>query len=180
MSTSITVTDSGVTLTVSPSGGGVVGVGIPSGGSTGEVLTKTSNNNYAVAWQTPSAGALASDWQTMGANVTLSAGNWVDAVTASLAAGTWLVSGHATLTAASNQQTLAVRVYDPAGTAATASMHAEHSNEPHSIALSAIVTLAAPGLVKLQARCLASAGTAYAAYEGLGNTSTTLACVQIA
>lgn len=29
-----------------------IDAGIPTGGSTGQVLTKTSSSNYAVAWQT--------------------------------------------------------------------------------------------------------------------------------
>jgi len=35
---------------------GPAGQGVPAGGTTGQVLTKTSANDYATAWQTPSGG----------------------------------------------------------------------------------------------------------------------------
>lgn len=35
---------------------GTNGVGVPAGGTTGQVLTKTSATDYATAWQTPAAG----------------------------------------------------------------------------------------------------------------------------
>lgn len=181
MSVEITVTDSGVVIDVSPSGIGVVGVGIPSGGTTGQVLTKTSATNYAVAWQTPSAGALANNWTTLGANITMSAGNWADAISLTLSAGTWLVLGNATAAPGTNQQDISVRLFNSTAstTLSSTSMHAEHSNEPHALAATAIVTLALSSVVKLQLRCESSPGTVYANSEGLGNTSTTLAAVQI-
>jgi hypothetical protein len=43
----ITVTDSGVVLSVAQ---GQAGIGVPSGGLTGEVLTKVSNDNYDTEW----------------------------------------------------------------------------------------------------------------------------------
>jgi hypothetical protein len=182
MSVEITVTDSGVVIDVSPSGIGVVGVGIPSGGSTGQVLTKTSATNYAVAWQTPGGGGggLASDWATLGSNLGLSAGSFVDAVSMSLAAGTWLLVGNATASAEGNHETISTRILSGATTVSSTSIHSEHGGEGYGTAVSALVTLAATTTVKLQVRILTSSGTVYAAYEGLGNTSTTLAAVQIA
>lgn len=47
----ITVTSSGVTLTVAE---GQPGVGVPPGGNTGQVLTKLSNIDYATSWQSVS------------------------------------------------------------------------------------------------------------------------------
>jgi hypothetical protein len=180
MSVEITVTDSGVVIDVSPSGIGVVGVGIPTGGTTGQVLTKTSATNYAVAWQTPSAGALANNWTTLGANITLSAGNWADALSLTLSAGTWLLLGNATAAPGQNQRDISVRLFNSTAstTLSSTSMHAQHNNEPHGLAATAIVTLALSSVVKLQLRC-ESSGTVYANSEGLGNTSTTLAAVQI-
>lgn len=36
--------------------GNIRGPGVPAGGSTGQVLTKTSATDYATHWQTPSSG----------------------------------------------------------------------------------------------------------------------------
>ncbi len=50
----ITVTNSGETINIS------VNPGIPAGGTTNQVLRKTSNTDYAVGWTNPSAGTVTS------------------------------------------------------------------------------------------------------------------------
>lgn len=57
MSESVTITRVENTFTVAASGPqGIPGPGVPAGGSTGQVLTKSSNTDYATAWATPSGG----------------------------------------------------------------------------------------------------------------------------
>lgn len=57
----LTVTDDRVVITVGASGPqgatGAAGVGVPAGGTTGQVLAKTSNTNYDTQWVAASSGS---------------------------------------------------------------------------------------------------------------------------
>lgn len=53
MNAEITITSSGVELTVEQ---GQPGIGVPAGGTTGQVLTKASNANYDTTWATGTGG----------------------------------------------------------------------------------------------------------------------------
>jgi len=45
-----------IQTTISAGGVGPAGPGVPTGGTTGQVLTKTSSTDYATSWQTPTGG----------------------------------------------------------------------------------------------------------------------------
>jgi hypothetical protein len=86
---SITVTDNGVTITAGvPSGN----IGVPGGGTTNQVLTKSSNSDYDIGWASPS-GTTAAPVPIAGSGSTL--GTWrmlvsADSATISLPpSGTW-------------------------------------------------------------------------------------------
>lgn len=122
----------------SPGGGtpgptGPAGQGVASGGSTGQVLTKTSGINYDTGWSTLTAsdvGAAATSHAHAGTDIT---SGTVDI--ARLPTGT---SG--TTVALGNH--LHTGVYDPAGTAATAvSTHESDTTSVHGIADTADLVL---------------------------------------
>ena len=77
----ITVTDSGVTITVAQGAQGDPGVGVPAGGAAGTVLTKTTATSYDTAWVAPCPVPVVGDnptdlgkWQALtgGASASLS------------------------------------------------------------------------------------------------------------
>jgi hypothetical protein len=57
---------------------GPAGPGVPIGGSTGQVLTKTTAADYATNWATPAAGTGGVDWADVGGSATVVGINWVD------------------------------------------------------------------------------------------------------
>lgn len=177
MSVDITVTDSGVVLTVSPSGGGVVGVGIPAGGTTGQVLTKVSNTNYDVAW---SAATLSNSLNAIAVNVSVST-SWVTVVSASVTPGTWLTTATLTVTSVNNQRTMQFRLYDSVTDTviATTSAHLEHLGEPHNICLSALATITDIQSLDIQAKMVTGTGTILASSEGFQATSSNLSVVKV-
>lgn len=66
--TEVTVTETGVTITLSA---GAPGVGVPPGGSQGQVLAKTSALDYATDWVTPQSGGNVLSVNTKTGTVTL-------------------------------------------------------------------------------------------------------------
>lgn len=46
---------------------GPPGIGVPSGGTTGQVLTKNSNSNYDTSWENGGSGSAA--WGSIGGNI---------------------------------------------------------------------------------------------------------------
>ena len=161
---------------------------MPVGGTTGQVLAKTSATDYATAWTTPSAGgAITYAEAALDANVQLtSTGTFYDGPSVSLAAGTWLVLGYLTMTR--NATTLATytgRIVSGATTVASSQQTVVSAN-PHSanIALQAVVVLGATTTVKLTAT--SSAGTtttnlrAATNTYGDGNNATRIVAVQLA
>lgn len=108
--------------------------------------------------------------------------SWSDILTVSLGSGTWLVTAAMSGACGSTQEDLNARIYDNTGAAFIASMstHVTHTNEPHGISMTGIVTLAASATISLGAKVSSGTGTAYAASEGTGSKSTTLTAVRIA
>ncbi len=86
----------GATGATGPAGpAGTNGVGVPTGGSTGQVLSKASSADYDTAWTTPSSGgggSLSYSQTFLAADVSMSTGGVsYDLLSLSLAAGTWVV-----------------------------------------------------------------------------------------
>ena len=181
MSTEITVTDSGVTLTISPTGGGVVGVGIPSGGSTGQVLTKDTATNYDVSWQTPAASVLTNGLSALAVNASVTT-SWGTILTANVTQGTWLAVATLTVTTGNNQRNMQFRLFDPVGNATVVSTaeHLEHASEPHNIGMTGLAVIAGTQTLLVQAKMVTGTGTVYASSEGFTATSSNLIVVKVA
>ena len=52
---SATLNEDAVTITLNEAATGATGAGVPAGGSTNDILKKTSSTNYATAWETPTS-----------------------------------------------------------------------------------------------------------------------------
>jgi hypothetical protein len=166
-----------------------IAAAVPVGGTTGQVLTKTSGADYAAAWETPSGGGGAISYAdaTLAADVALAANNtWYDGPSVTLSSGTWVihVGGHYRrgTTGAAN---VAIRAWD--GTTAYAHAEVYHPSvtnvEVNPVAFG-IAVLAGSATVTLQ--MLASSGNAAAlmkaatAANGQGNIATRITAVKLA
>jgi hypothetical protein len=124
------------------------------------------------------------------ADVNLSANNsWTDAVTLSLAAGTWLLQGHVTFfRAVTTAVVFQARISD--GTTHHASGQQQQPsvtpNNGTTISLSRVVTLSGTTTIRLQGACLSGASgsdnrmLAQLSANASGNTATVLTAVKIA
>lgn len=65
---------------------------VPAGGTTGQVLAKTSNADFADAWVTPASGGAATDVQVFGSPTTSGTFTWTKPANAKFV-DIWLVSG---------------------------------------------------------------------------------------
>jgi hypothetical protein len=108
--------------------------------------------------------------------------SWSDVLTVSISSGTWLVTGGISGSCNSSQQNFSARVYNntSAEFVASSSMHVEHTNQPHGLSMTGIVSVASTSTISLGAKVSSGTGTAYAASEGAGSKSTTLVAVRIA
>lgn len=157
----------------------------PTGGSTGQVLTKNSATNYDFSWATPGAtltnaeGSLAADVQLAVTNT------WYDGPTVSLAAGTWLVNCHMTQVRTSNTaETIYARISD--GTthqASTQFYHAASTSHSGNIVMTAIFTLASTTTIKGQMATSSGATSslikAALVANGAGNNASQITAVKI-
>lgn len=160
----------------------------PSGGSTGQVLTKNSNTSYDYGWATPSSGATLTNAEALlGADVQLAVTNqWYDGPSVSLAAGTWLVNCHLThWRTTTTAETVFARITD--GTnhhASTQYSHASVAGIGNNVCMTALLTLAGTTTIKGQMATSAGATTslmkAAMTANGSGNNASIITAIKIA
>lgn len=157
----------------------------PTGGTTGQVLTKNSATNYDYAWATPGA-TLTHVEGLLGADVQMPSSNtWYDGPTVSLAAGTWLVNCHMTqIRNATTAENIYARISD--GTTHHASQQAYHPSASGSgcnVAMTTVLTVASTTTIKGQ--MATSAGStnslikAAMAANGAGNNASIITAIKI-
>ena len=161
---------------------------VPSGGTSGQVLQKTSATDYALGWISPStSGTITSLSAALSANVSLTTtATWYDGPSVSLVAGTWLVIGRIThVRSATTAETIYARLGD--GTkhyASTQFYHASVSGIGVVLPLNAVITLDATTTIKLQATSSAGASTstmlAATTANGSGNNATNIIAIRLA
>ena len=161
---------------------------VPSGGTSGQVLQKTSATDYALGWISPStSGTITSLAAALSANVSLTTtATWYDGPSVSLVAGTWLVIGRIThVRSATTAETIYARLGD--GTnhyASTQFYHASVTGTGVVLPLNAVITLAATTTIKLQATSSAGASTstmlAATTANGSGNNATNIIAIRLA
>jgi len=150
----------------------------------GEVRSGTCQNAYLLkgdANGTIASTGLTNTSAVLSVDASLTT-SWSDVLTVSLSAGTWLVTGGISGGCDSSQQDFNARVYNNTSSAfiASSSMHVQHTNQPHGLSMTGIVTVASTATISLGAKVESGTGTAYAASEGSGSKSTTLVAVRIA
>jgi len=161
---------------------------VPSGGTLGQVLQKTSATDYALGWISPStSGTITSLSASLSANVSLTTtATWYDGPSLSLAAGTWLVIGRITHNrSATTAETIYARLGD--GTnhyASTQFYHASVTGTGVVLPLNAVITLSATTTIKLQSTSSAGASTsvmlAALTANGSGNNATNIIAIRLA
>ena len=161
---------------------------VPSGGTSGQVLQKTSATDYALGWISPStSGTITSLSAALSANVSLTTtATWYNGPSLSLVAGTWLVIGRITHNrSATTAETIYARLGD--GTnhyASTQFYHTSVTGTGVVLPLNAVITLDATTTIKLQATSSAgaSASTMLAATtaNGSGNNATNIIAIRLA
>lgn len=160
---------------------------IPSGGTTGQVLSKSSATDYAVGWVTPSSsGAITYATASLSADVALTTSStWYDGPSVSIAAGTWLVVGRIThVRAATTAETIFGRVTDGTNHYGSSQLyHPSASGSGTVLPISCIVTLASTTTIKLQATSSAGASTsvmkAAMTANGSGNNATNITAIRL-
>ncbi len=143
-----------------PGSQGPVGTGVPTGGTAGQVLAKTSSVDYATAWQTPASGGGSNDtlYVTTGDQpVSSTAQTDITGLSAAVtAAGTYRYSGWLLIQSGSTANGVRPGVSITGTALAT---HAWRTETPTSAAASAssfnspgaaAASLAGPALVKVQ------------------------------
>ena len=160
---------------------------VPSGGTSGQVLQKTSATDYALGWISPStSGTITSLSAALSANVSLTTtATWYNGPSLALVAGTWLVMGRIThVRSATTAETIFARLGD--GTthyASTQFYHASVSGTGVVLPMFAVITLAATTTIKLQATSSAGASTstmkAALTANGAGNNATNIIAVRL-
>jgi hypothetical protein len=160
----------------------------PSGGTTGQVLTKNTNTNYDYSWATPSGGGSITNAEaSLSADVQMPSNNtWYNGPSFSLAAGTWLITAHLTqVRNATTAETIYGRITD--GTNHYASQQAYHPSASGSgcdLCMTAIITLA--GTTTITAQCATSAGStnslikAALSANGAGNNASQITAIKLA
>lgn len=169
---------------------GTNGVGVPVGGTTGQVLAKINATDYNTQWITPAAGgggSLTSSQASLSADVQMPTSNtWYDGPSLSLAAGTWLINTHTTL---ARTATTALTYFNRVTTgtvhyASSSQYQASVANHTVSIGLSAVITLASTTTIKIQSTSNAGATSvlmkAALLANGSGNNATQITAVKIA
>lgn len=158
----------------------------PSGGSTGQVLTKNSTTNYDYSWATPSGGSITSVGGLLAADVAMTANNtWYNGPSVSLTAGTWLVNCHLThWRSTTTAETVFARISD--GTnhyASTQYYHTSVAGTGGNLAMTAIITLASTTTIRGQAASSAGASTslikAAMTANGAGNNASIITAIKI-
>ena len=159
----------------------------PSGGTTGQVLTKNTNTNYDYSWATPSGGGSITHAEaSLSADVQMTSNNtWYNGPSFSLAAGTWLVTAHLTqVRAATTAETIYGRITD--GTNRYASQqgyHASASGAGVPLTMTAIITLT--GTATITAQMATSAGNANSLIKaamtanGAGNNASQITAIRL-
>lgn len=133
---------------------------LPSGGTSGQVLSKSSATNYDASWITPSSsGAISYVTAKLSADVQMATSNtWYSGPSVSLTAGTWFVVASLTqLRSATTAETIYAKITN--GTtdyASTQSYHASASGTGVTQTLSCVVTLS--GSATITAKMATSAG----------------------
>jgi hypothetical protein len=161
----------------------------PSGGTTGQVLTKNSATNYDYGWATPSTGggSITNVEGLLAADVQLTANNtWYNGPSVTLGAGTWLVTCHLThWRSTTTAETVYARISD--GTnhhASTQYYHASVAGIGNNIAMTAILTLA--GTTTIRGQMASSAGAATSLMKaaltanGAGNNASIITAIKVA
>ena len=161
---------------------------VPSGGTSGQVLQKTSATDYALGWISPStSGTITSLSASLSADVALTTtSTWYNGPSVSLPAGTWLVMGRIThVRSATTAETIYARFSN--GTnhyASTQFYHASVSGIGVVLPMFAVITLAATTTIKLQATSSAGASTstmkAALTANGSGNNATNIIAIRLA
>lgn len=158
----------------------------PTGGTSGQVLTKNSSTAYDFSWTTPSAGAITNVEGLLGADVQMPTANtWYDGPTVSLAAGTWLVNCHLTQwRTTTTAATVYARISD--GTnhhASTQGYHPSVAGNGVSLKMTAILTVASTTTIKGQMATSAGATTtlikAALTANGAGNNASIITAIKI-
>lgn len=160
---------------------------MPTGGTSGQVLTKNSATNYDVGWITPSSsGTITSASASLSANVSLTtSATWYDGPSVSLAAGTWLVIGQITHNrSTATAEIIYGRISD--GTNHYSSTQFYHSSVAGAgivLPLVAKITLSATTTIKLQATSSSGASTstmlAALTANGSGNNATNIVAIKL-
>lgn len=161
---------------------------VPSGGTAGQVLQKTSATDYALGWISPStSGTITNVSASLSANVSLTtSATWYDGPSISLPAGTWLVLGQITHNrSATTAETIYARITD--GTnhySSTQFYHASVTGTGVELTLNKIITLIAATTIKLQATSSSGASTstmvAATTANGSGNNATNITAIRLA
>jgi collagen triple helix repeat protein len=165
---------------------GATGAGVPTGGSTGQVLAKASGTNYDTAWTTPSGGASLTTHQVLlSSNIGLPTTNaWVNLLTLTLGAGTWLVNYNVVVRGDGSAKAFGSRLWDAATSTyyAVAECVGQYTQNLHS---AAIIVLASSTTLSLDA--VTNAGNVFIGIRPnlnedftTGNVGTRIDAVQIA
>jgi hypothetical protein len=160
----------------------------PSGGTTGQVLTKDTNTDHDYSWQTPSSGATLTHAEaSLSADVQMPSSNtWYNGPSVSLDAGTWLVTAHLTqVRAATTAETIYGRISD--GTNHYASQqgyHASVSGTGVPMTMTAVITLGSTTTIRAQ--MATSAGNANSLIKAAmtansaGNNASQITAIRVA
>lgn len=172
------ITDAGALATLDKVTAGEVDT---TGAGAGDVLTADGVGGASFA--TPGAGAITYAENILGAPVALSSGAWATGCSLVLGAGTWLITGTATIRTTSNTANEhSARLHDGSTDLASAQNgHARQTGVCSALTVQAVLVVALSATVTLQARDSASASNleATAPNTGAGN-ATRLVAIKLA
>ena len=171
-------------------GSGSTGVPSVPSGQTARYLNTTNNHEYAwdgSAWQDVTGsggsggGALTTATASLSADVAIGTPNtYVDGVSISLGVGTWLVMATASLSGA-GIQIITAKLWDGTTVYASSSEAIAGAGYAASIAISAVIVVAATTTYKMSVANNQSTGTLTAAApaNGAGNNATRINAVKV-